>query len=125
MPNRTPEKGRAVRDEFERLLAEQGTFWFIIIGVIIVKWAWSETKRTWRDWVRHISVAVFVGGLLNLYLADVAPETLGDGAKGVIIGLVVLQADHLFVGLMRVGTTFRDSPAQALRDLLDIWRGKR
>lgn len=125
MPTRTPKKGRAVRDEFERLLAEQGTFWIIILGVVIVKWAWSETKRTWRDWVRHISVAVFVGGLLNLYLADIPPESLGDGTKGVIIGLVVLQADHLFVGLMRIGSAFRDDPVKALRGALDIWRGRK
>lgn len=125
MPRVSPEKGRAVRNEFEQIVAEYGTFFIIIFGVVIVKWIWSESKRTWRDWARHISVALFVGGLLNAYLADIPPETLGDGAKGVILGLVVLQADHLFIGLTKVGKDFRKDPAAFAQSIMDIWRGRK
>lgn len=125
MPRLTPEKGRTVRNEFEQLIAEHGAFWIIIIGVVIVKWAWSETKRTWRDWIRHISVAILVGGLLNSYLADIPKDSLGDGAKGVILALAVLQADHLFLGLLKLGEDFRRDPSGAMRAVLDIWRGRK
>lgn len=125
MPGRTPEKGRTVRNEFEQLIAEHGAFWIIIFGVVVVKWAWSESKRTWRDWVRHLSVAILVGGLFNSYLNDIPPDTLGDGAKGAILALVVLQADHLFLGLLKLGEGFRQDPAAAMRAVLDIWRGRK
>lgn len=114
-----------MRNDLEQMLAEHGAFWFIIIGVVVVKWLWSEAKQTWKDWLRHITVAILVGWILNAYLSDVPAENLGDGAKGAILGLIVLQADYLFVGLMRVGASFRDNPAGTLRIVLDIWKGRK
>lgn len=125
MPKISPKKGRKVRNEFEQILAEYGSFFIIIFGVVVVKWAWSESKRSWRDWLRHLSVAILVGGLLSSYLADIPTERLGDGAKGVILGLVVLQADHLFLGLMKIGEGFRKDPAASMRAILEIWRGRK
>lgn len=110
-------------DDLKRLVAEYGAFWVIIIGVVCVKMMWSEAKASWKDWIRHLSVALLVGGLMNMYLADIPDETLGVGSKGVILGLVVLQADHLFLGLLNLGHRFKEDPAGSLRAILSVWRG--
>jgi len=125
MSSESPPKGRSVRNELEQLAAEYGSFIVIIVGVVVVKWAWSETKRSWRDWIRHISVALFVGAIVNSYLADIPQESLGDGAKGAILALIVLQADHLFVGFMRLGSAFRENPSGTFRAIIDTWRGRK
>ena len=125
MPRKTPDRGRPVKNELELFIAEHGAFWIIILGVVVVKWAWSEKRRTVRDWIRHLSVAVLVGGLLNLYLTDIPDDTLGPGTKGAILGLVVLQADHIFLGLMKIGHAFRENPTGLLRYIIDTWRGRK
>lgn len=122
---RPPSKGRAVIDELRTFMERHGAFLVIILSVVAVRWLWSETKKSWKDWLRHLAVSLLVGGLLNMYLTDIPNETLGVGTKGVILALVVLQADHIFVGLMAMGQRFRDDPANFIRSILDIWRGRK
>lgn len=123
MPVHIRHKGQAVRDEVERYIAEHGMFFVIILGVVLVKWLWSETRRSWKDWTRHILVSLFVGTMTYNYLNSI--DTIADNLKGPILALAVLQADSIVVGLINIGNRFRDDPVRFGRDVMDIWRGRK
>lgn len=116
-------KGCDVKDYIDGVLHEYGAFFIIIVSVVFVKWLWSEAKCNWSKWLRQIAVAFLIGGLMSNYLADIPEETMGPGTKGVILGLVVLQADALFLGLMALGHKFRNDPAAFITDIIEAWRG--
>lgn len=114
-----------MREYIDGILAEYGAFVVVILSVVFVKWLWSETKRSWMDWVRHLAVSLLVGSLMFHYLNDIPEASMGDGTKGVILALVVLQADAIFVGLLSLGQRFRHDPAGVVQAIYDIWRGKK
>lgn len=129
MAKSTTQRSRAVSDDIKRLAAEWGAPLIIIMGAVLVKALWSKTRRNWKDWVRHIVVAVFVGGVLNLYLTDIPDQDLGPGAKGAILALVVIQADHILTGVFKIGAEFADDPQAFaggwLEVIRDAWRGRK
>lgn len=119
----------AVSDDIKRLAAEWAAPGIIILGAVLVKALWTRTRRSWKEWVRHIVVAVFVGGVLNLYLTDIPDQDLGPGAKGAILALVVIQADHILTGLFKIGAEFANDPQAFaggwLKVIRDAWRGRK
>ena len=129
MAKSTAQRSRAVSDDIKRLTAEWGAPLIIILGAVLVKALWSKTRRYWKDWVRHVVVAVFVGGVLNLYLTDIPDQDLGPGAKGAILALVVIQADHILTGLFKIGAEFANDPQAFaggwLRVVRDAWKGRK
>ena len=129
MAKSTTQRSRAVSDDIKRLTAEWGAPLIIILGAVLVKALWSKTRRNWKDLVRHIVVAVFVGGVLNLYLTDIPDQDLGPGAKGAILALVVIQADHILTGVFKIGAEFADDPQAFaggwLQVIRDAWRGRK
>ncbi|MDH2289972.1 hypothetical protein QD172_01740 [Cobetia sp. 10Alg 146] len=120
-------------DELKRIAAENTAQWvvpaLIIFGAVLVKWLYSKTRRSWFDWLRYLTVSVFVGGVMNLYLADIPDQDMGPGAKGAILALVVLVADHILTGIFKVGAEFARDPHEFMVNwsttLRDIWRGRK
>ena len=127
--NQYVKTGGDVRNEIEQMAAEWGLPIAIMLGVVLLKATIVRVKRTWRDWLRHIFVALFVGYLLQSYLNDIPDQSLPNGAKGPILALVVLQADNLVSGMLKLGKAFSDDPqaffANFGRTIVDIYKGRK
>jgi uncharacterized membrane protein len=127
--NQHTHTGGDVRNDLEQMAAEWGLPIAIMIGVVLLKATLVRVKRSWKDWLRHIFVALFVGYLLQSYLNDIPEQSLPSGAKGPILALVVLQADNLLAGLLKLGKAFADDPQGFFADfgrvIVDIYKGRK
>lgn len=92
----------------------------IAVLAVSVRLILSVNRLTILGFLRAVTVGLFVGSVVNLYLGDI--ETMSDGTRGAIVGVAAVLAEDLTVALLAVGKQVRERPALLLELL---FRGRK
>jgi hypothetical protein len=87
----------------------------LAVLAVSVRLILSVNRVTILGFVRAVTVGVFVGSVVNLYLGDI--ESMSDGTRGAIVGVAAVLAEDLTVALLALGKQVRERPT-ALLDIL-------
>lgn len=109
-----------MRNEAERLAIQWGVPIAIALVAVAVRLLFSVNRLTLLGIARGVTVGLFVGSMVNLYLGDV--EGMSDGTRGAIVGVSAVLAEDLIMALLAFGKRIREQPETLLEV---IFRGKR
>lgn len=96
-------------DEAQTLAIKWGVPLVIALTAVVVRLLLTAPKLTWWAIGRGAVIGVFVGSLVNLYLADIA--AISDGTRGAIVGVCAILAEDLVVAVLAGGRRIRNNPA--------------
>jgi hypothetical protein len=109
-----------VRNDAEVLAVQWGVPIAIALVAVAVRLLFSANRLTLLGIARGVTVGLFVGSMVNLYLGDV--PGMSDGTRGAIVGVSAVLAEDLIMALLAFGKRIREQP-ETLLDL--IFRGKK
>lgn len=97
-----------MRDDMERVAARWGVPIAVALLAIAVRALMSSDKTTLLGLSRNVVVGLFVGAVVNLYLADTS--WLTDGQRGAVVGVSAVLAEDLVAFVLRLARRLRDDP---------------
>ena len=97
-----------MRSEAELWAAKWGVPIAVALLAIATRALLSTEKATLLGLARTVVVGLFVGAVVNLYLADTT--WLTDGQRGAVVGVAAVVAEDVVLFLMRLVRRLREDP---------------